>query len=279
MEKLGLKSQTGSVEKFISSLCTEIEFLAHHLFVATWQQNQFKTLTRSIPDKCVISVLDFGKHYLCSYQDEPQYMHYGQKQVTVHPIVTYYTCPKDHGRVKEDIVFLSDNIKHDSAAVSTFQKLAYSHLKDERNLDIQEVVVFTDGNSGQYKSIGPFNDISESESREVLGCPVHRCYFGSRHGKGPGDQVIGVVKSSMSRAVRSRQTVISCAEDTYKFCVEKLSKDDHKTNCNHDRRTFFLVKSISHESTVSLKTVRGTRALQLVKCVSPGIVQVRNLTC
>ena len=60
-------------------------------------------------------------------------MHYGQKQVTVHPIVTYYTCPKDRGRVKEDVVLFSDDIKHDS--VSTFQKLAYSHLKDQRNLD------------------------------------------------------------------------------------------------------------------------------------------------
>ncbi|MEW8487801.1 MAG: hypothetical protein AB2705_21695, partial [Candidatus Thiodiazotropha sp.] len=134
-----------------------------------------------------------------------------------------------------------------------------------------------DGCSGQYKSKEPFYDISES--RDVLGCPVHRCFFGSRHGKGPGDQVIGVVKSTMSRAVRSRQTLISCAEEAYKFCVEKISKNDNETNCNHKRMTFFLVNNISHETTASLKTVRGTRALHSEKCVSPGVVQVRNLTC
>ena len=266
------------MKKFISSLCTEIEFLAHHLFVATWQQNQFKTLTKSIPDKYVVSVLDFGKNYICSYQDEPQYMHYGQKQVKVHPIVTYYRCPKDDSTVKEDLVFLSDDIKHDSAAVRTFQKLAYSHLKDQRLLDIQEAVEFTDGCAGQYKSKEPFYDISES--RDVLGCPVHRCFFGSRHGKGPGDQVIGVVKSSLNRAVRARQAVISCAEDAFKFCTEKMSKDDNGT-CNHKRMTFFLVNKISRETTghVSLKTVPGTRTVHSVKGVSPGIVRVRNLTC
>ena len=115
--------------------------------VATWQQKQFKPLTISILDKCVITVLDF-RNYLGRYQDKPQYTHYGQKQVTVHPIVTYFTCPKDHGRVEKDIVLFSDDIKHDSAAVSTFQKLAYSHLKVQRNLDIQQVVEFTDGCAG-----------------------------------------------------------------------------------------------------------------------------------
>ena len=73
--------------------------------------------------------------------------------------------------------FISDDHTHDYHAVDTFLQKARGHLQS-KGVNIQKEVQFSDGCAGQYKSKGPFADIS-------FGGPnVAWHYFGSLHGKG-----------------------------------------------------------------------------------------------
>ena len=128
-------------------------------------------------------MLDFGRNYVCEFQDEPQFLHWIHTQVTVHPVVCYYKCTENgcKGTVKENVVLLSEDIRHDAHAVNWFENKTVEHLK-EKKIQCDTLFEFTDGCTSQYKSKIPFSYICNSKVK------IHRSYFGSRHGKGPGDQ-------------------------------------------------------------------------------------------
>lgn len=171
-------------------------------------------------------MLDFGENYTCVSQDEAQLAHWSHSIVTVHPVVTYYRCPKDNEVIKEDVVYniLSSDIKHDVAAVLSFQLVVNDHLVKKRQLRIEHQVQFTDGCAAQYKSSSCFQDISAAE--DAQGFSITRNFFGPRHGKGPNDGVTGVVKIAVRNAVKSRSAVVRDAQEMYEYCREKLTKDD-----------------------------------------------------
>ncbi|KAK7093013.1 hypothetical protein V1264_008674 [Littorina saxatilis] len=106
-------------------------------------------------------VLDFAENYTCTYQNEVQAAHWHKSSVTLHPIVTYYACPKGCGEaVTESLAFVSNNTVHDFNAVHHFTKMAVEHLTGTRGLCLQRIITWTDGCASQYKSKGPFADIS-----------------------------------------------------------------------------------------------------------------------
>ena len=132
-----------------------------------------------------------------------------------------------------------------------------------------KITEFTDGAGKQYKSRGPFADISYAV--RDFGVPFERCFFGSRHGKGPSDGVSGVVKSVVRRAVVSRQAVVNNAKDMYSYCHLNLTKD----SCSGQRRSFFFVESVNRDraNRECTKTVPGMQTLHSVKSVEPGIIR------
>ncbi|CAG2240345.1 unnamed protein product [Mytilus edulis] len=111
--KKGLKCLTGSGSELIAELKKELTELSIHLFVATWQHRQFSHIISNLQPQMVVMVLDFGQNYTCFYQDEAQSAHWSAEQVTVHPSICYYKCKTCSETVKEDIVMLSGDLKHD----------------------------------------------------------------------------------------------------------------------------------------------------------------------
>ncbi|KAK6192316.1 hypothetical protein SNE40_003804 [Patella caerulea] len=274
-----LVTESGSGEQFSAEFLKEVEALSLHLHNAKWEHSQFTNLTsKALPKGWVVMVLDFGQNYTCINQDEAQSAHWFHNQVTVHPIVTYYNCQNTHCHeiVKEELVMLSDDLNHDTSAVKAFIRQAEDHLTDKRNLKIEHVVQFSDGCASQYKSKQAFRDISDSTSHST-----DRYFFGSRHGKGPCDACVGVVKSSIRNAVLRREVIVQSAEDAFGYCRIKMTRDETDDQCNHSKRTFFLVKNISHRKNSNLMTIVGTRSLHCVASVTgPGdAVWTRNLCC
>ena len=90
---------------------------------------------RNIPADSVVAVIDFGQNYKCIKQDEPQVVRWeGLSQVTVHQIISFFRCPdcKESEVVRREVIFLSDDVKHDSHAVFYFKrKLLRSYGKME----------------------------------------------------------------------------------------------------------------------------------------------------
>ena len=107
-------------------------------------------------------------------------------------------CPKSDKVMRHEIVVLSDDLKHDTFAVASFEKVAVAELQ-ACGVEFEVLIEFDDGAASQYKCINSFEDISKSVSR--LGVKVKRAYFGAWHGKGQSDGATAVVKSSVRRAV------------------------------------------------------------------------------
>lgn len=281
---MALVEKTSSVSDLIVQLCNDLDESAEHLFNARWQKSQYNGHLADIgssPGK-LLQVMDFAQNYLCLFQDEAQSAHWAHEQVTIHPIVNFYSCVcKDV--IREECVVISDDLKHDSHAVAAFEKVVDYHLKTVRNLDVVDKNQYTDGAASQYKGVTAFAYVADQGS---TGCRVTRNFFGSRHGKGPCDPVGGVVKNVARRAVMSRKAVIKDANDMFVFCTSNLTVDNgsSSTTCTgkHMRRSFFYVASsdVNHIKRTDLVTVKGTRKIHCVRSTNDReMIETRNLSC
>ena len=88
-------TKQGTLQDLLAELKEELVFLAGHLFRARWQHRQFELMTQHIPrsQSTVGMVLDFAENFTCLNQDEVQSARWYYEQVTVHPIVAYFSCP------------------------------------------------------------------------------------------------------------------------------------------------------------------------------------------
>ena len=150
------------------------------------------------------------------------------------------------------------------------------YLENERGLNIQQKIQFTDGCAGQYKNVNAFKYIA-SDKKQVV-----RNYFGSRHGKGPADAVTGFVKGTAKRAVRKGE-LIRNAEDLFHFTAKKLNTSTgiHEES-SHKYVTALYFEYIQRKDSTKdvYKTVKGTRNFHSVaNCGNPDSIKVRNLTC
>ena len=91
MKKMGLIAVSGTLSVLVATLCEELQEFSTHLFNAVWELRQFQNLSASVPENWLVTVLDFGQNYSCCYQDAVQVNYWHKEQVTVHPIVCYYT--------------------------------------------------------------------------------------------------------------------------------------------------------------------------------------------
>ena len=268
----------------VDHLCDLMNPHAQHIFTAKYQQRVYKDIKNNIPERTVVSVIDFAENFATFFQNAVQSVHWQNTQVTLFPMVTWYECPTcpDHQVIRDYLVFLSNDKRHISHSVHAFQCVAYKFLRETRQVEFNRIVEFSDGCSGQFKSKIPFADISFSQSD--LDGRLERHFFGSRHGKNDSDGTAAVVKSAVRRAIMTRRAVISTPMEMFHFCEDKMTlpeKVDGK--CMHVRRKFFFVSKddIDHQRLQrQVKTaVSGTRKLHSVRCVSPGVVATKNLSC
>lgn len=210
-----LATQRGNVRDLIAELTEETKCLSEHLFRANWQHRQFEKIRTAspFPAETVAVVMDFAENYACTFQEEVQSAHWHHQQVTIHPISCYYRCRHCEDKIYESLIFVSDDQQHDHHAVHPFFTLAMNHLRVERQLDPSLVLQWTDGCASQYKSKGPFADIAASG--DDFNTRVERCFFGSRHGKGPCDGEAAVVKNHAATAVKARKAIIATARDFF----------------------------------------------------------------
>ena len=277
-KRMDLVSFKGDTKELFESLVNDLDKLAQHIHIAKWQEQQFNECVSKCKENELIEVMDFGQNYLCVYQQEAQGAHWAHNQVTIHPIVTYYKCPAEScsESVREDFVCITSDLKHDHLAVKEFEKAVTYYLENERGLNIQQKVQFTDGCAGQYKSVNAFKDIA-SDKKQVV-----RNYFGSRHGKGPADAVTGFVKGTAKRAVRKGE-IIRNAEELFHFTAKKLNTSPgiHEESSHKYVTTLYFEYIERKDCTKDVyETVKGTRNFHSVaNCGNPDSIKVRHLTC
>ena len=112
-----LVSHVGTLQQLADETSASLNEFSLHLFEAKWQYSQFTQFKEHLTDGYVLSVFDFAENYTAQQQDEVQSAHWAQDQITLHPIVCYYNTgfiSKTH-----EVVFISDDIKHDAQFVET----------------------------------------------------------------------------------------------------------------------------------------------------------------
>ena len=90
-------------------------------------------------------------------QDAIQSFHWNNTQATIQPFVIYY---KQDGTLKhKSLVYISDMIQHDVNTVYTFQKTIIFNVVKKDLPQIEKVIYFSDGCSGQYKNNKNFTNL------------------------------------------------------------------------------------------------------------------------
>ena len=86
-------------------------------------------------------VIDFAKNYAHVSQNEPQSAHWDRRQTTMHPICINFRCTEDNCKelVTLEMVCFTEDLKHDSLAVKTFEDAAENYL---RSIGIPVNVIF-----------------------------------------------------------------------------------------------------------------------------------------
>ena len=86
-----------------------------------------------------------------------------------------------------------------------------SNSLQSNGVKIDRLIQFSDCAPSQYKNKTSFTDASFSE--KDFGFRTEKHFFGSRHGKGPCDREIGVLKKKARLEVLSRNVNISIAKE------------------------------------------------------------------
>ena len=268
-----LLEKRGTLKEMALELKKELEIMSTHLFNAHWQYKQFRQLRVNLPVGCVLALEDFAENYRCMYQDEVQSAHWSYEQVTLFTTVSYYKCTDCSEVVTESVTFITPDLCHDAAAVKHFNASLLQHLDNERNVHPSCIVQFTDGCAQQFKSKQPFLDLTCTD------IPTTRCFFGSRHGKGPCAGVGAVAKQVVRRAVNGGQVVIQDAKDLAVFLQNNYS--NMPSGCvDHKRSAFIYVPWIDRsQGDKASTTVKGTRKLHQVKAGGPGVLLTWALAC
>ena len=128
-----------------------------------------------------------------------------------------YKCPKCEINITDTMFFISNDIKHCYHAVQYFTSQAVKQLQNE-GISINKLVHFSDGAPTQYKCKVNFCDASFSNND--FGFVTERHYFGSRHGKGPCDREIGVLKKHVSLSVKARLVEVGNAKELFHILTQ-----------------------------------------------------------
>ncbi|XP_052084922.1 uncharacterized protein LOC127722119 [Mytilus californianus] len=243
-----------------------------HLHNAQWQNKQFSTLKNTLPPNWTLQIMDFAKNRGVIYQNEIKSAFFSPEQITMHPIVTYYQS--EVGLVRDSAIIISEDCIHDYHAVRHFTAIVDRHIEGKTGNVPTRKVIFSDGCSSQYKSKGPFADLSLENSVEI-----NRNFFGSEHGKSDSDAETGVVNRAVDRAIIGNQVIINNSKDMFNYCKTNL-----ELNENLGKRSFFFVKNGDinrNRPETEVKPVPNTRKIHQVLNIKDEryTLQSRTLSC
>jgi hypothetical protein len=69
-----------------------------------------------------VVLCDFAENYSFVLRDKAQWFHWNNAQVTIHPFVIYFKKSDALNTEHQNLVLISDCLKHDSILVHTFQQ-------------------------------------------------------------------------------------------------------------------------------------------------------------
>lgn len=272
VSRMKLDVVKGTRRDLVASLTTKLKNFSKHAFFARWQQSQYRKCMQSLPEDVVTTVVDFSENFTITQQEEAQSAYYSHTQVTIHPCVCTYSV--DGVVIRDSVVFVSNELKHDAASVSTFINQLVEHIWFQKP-DAKRLIVWSDGCASQYKSKQPFVNLAGKFEQKI---DVEWHYFGSRHGKNASDGETGVIKTKMSRLLIANQVMVDSAEQFAKAAAEHLTHLDG-TSWRHIYYVSSDAIGKTKERQLARKTIAGSRDIHAVRVAETGIVFSNAASC
>ena len=217
-------------------------------------------------------VLDFGKNRAIHHQDQAKCDYYNARQVTIHPVVMYYRSPTVRGlTVRDAMIMVSDDLKHDHFAVTRFLKESLDYIK-KINLQATNICIFSDGCAAQYKGRATMAALSIN--------PLHITwnFFGSDHGKGEADGELGVLNRSLEKAILGRKVIISNANDICQW--SNIPGNMYLDEPGSKRHFHHIIDIERRGEATNVKSLNGIRSLHQIRNTSEDyILEGWRLTC
>jgi hypothetical protein len=269
---------SGTYADLIGVLKLQVHTLPQHLFWYTWQAEQLEFLKKILDPGEVIFIVDFAKNITVERQNEASHGFFHRQSITLHPVIMYYLCPQQCGKmVHDEFMCISPDCVHDAHAVHAYTLKAVEHLSGQGTV-VNKMYIFSDNCGSQYKSKLPFELLS------TFGIPAEHHYFGAGHGKSAADGFVGRLKMWLDRQIRSMKRTVQDAIDLWVMAENEASSKVRitkaGTDCVHHQKTHVYIGEIDRTYRGEAVTLKGTRKLHSIKTTGvPGVLLCRDTSC
>jgi len=195
-----LRTLISTVDEFLQSLSNGLIKLILHSFLVNKQKEFLNEKKSKFMKNERIVICDFSENYAFIIQNSVQGIHWNNDQVTIHPFSIYYKDDKNELKLKS-FVSMSECLCHDTVVVHLFQRQLVHYIKSDLQ-EIEKIIYFSDGASGQYKNKKNFINLTHHKQDFKLAAEWH--FFPTSHGKGPCDGIGGTLKRLAARASLQR---------------------------------------------------------------------------
>jgi hypothetical protein len=133
-------------------LLEKLLLLLRHSFIASQQAMFLKELKCNLQSGEFVVLCYFAENYSFVSQDEAQGFHWNNAQATIHPFIIYFKKSDALNTEHENLVMISDCLKHDSILVQTFRQHLMKFIENTFESLLEKMVYFCDGSAAQYRN-------------------------------------------------------------------------------------------------------------------------------
>ena len=223
-DRTELVTRIETVTEFVQNLIDQLQVLKAHQFINDQQTKYFYSVKENLTQGKALVVGDFSQNYGFVYQDAVQGVHWSNTSCTLHPWICYYRG--QNNKIETfPLLFISDCLRHETAAVYAFQKELVKQLQQKLKGDgmtLTEIQYFSDGCSKQYKNKKIFLNLTYHQ--HDFGIPANWSFSATSHGKGPWDGIAGCAKreTALESLRNPIENQIQPATDFYTFVENKF---------------------------------------------------------
>ena len=261
-------------EKFRDMLRKEVEQFRGHARRVRVQYEQLKSLKENLEVNEAIVQMDFAENYSCQTIEEVQSAYWNASMVTLHPAVAYYRSEDGAELTHKSMMFVSDEMGHNSSTVFAFLKELTPHLKVILP-NIKHIHYYTDSPTSQYRNKTIFYLLSRP--KDLFDVSASWNYFEAGHGKGPCDGVGGSVKRMADEAVRQQKVTIQDASDFFSWTQQHQSASS--VSFTFVSKEACRTAQSEIERFGEITPVQGTMTVHAVAAISPGKIIARETSC
>jgi len=225
VKKMGLEARTRLVVEYHSVAVQKLREYGYHSF-----QNHMQSVLylETLLFLCgVVHITsDFAMNPVCRLLLEVQSQHWSPTQVTLYNATVFYWLDGKFVKVYYHVV--SDDLTHDDAAATAFQKLIIDDLKD-KGVKVEKLVWWSDGAPQHFKNAAALWDNTWLATH--YGVSIHRFFFSPGHGKGEHDGTAAYIKfccSAYNFSEEGAKNPIRNARMFYDYCHQHLTGPSRK---------------------------------------------------